>query len=115
MGQTNEGIMANYTGIVEGIKTNLPDADLICLSVLPMNSIIEQYGINLDSATAQIKDLNLKIKALAESNNYRYIDLFSYFADENAHLISDYSNDGLHPNMAGYTVWTNVLKPYLQN
>lgn len=115
MGQTNDEIMINYTSIIEDIKTNLPSADVTCLSVLPMNSIVEQYGVDLAKATAQIKDLNGRIKTFVEGKGYRYIDLFTHFADENDHLITTYSNDGLHPNNAGYVVWTNVLKPILNS
>lgn len=115
MGRTNDEIMVNYTSIIEDIKTNLPSVDVTCLSVLPMNSIVEQYGVDLAKATAQIKDLNGRIKTFVEGKGYRYIDLFTYFADENDHLITAYSNDGLHPNNAGYVVWTNVLKPVLNS
>ena len=115
LGLTNDEIMINYTSIIEDIKTNLPSADVTCLSVLPMNSIVEQYGVDLAKATAQIKDLNGRIKTLVEGKGYRYIDLFTHFADENDHLITTYSNDGLHPNNAGYVVWTNVLKPVLNS
>lgn len=113
LGLTNDEIMKNYTDIVKEITENLPTAELTCLSVLPMNDIVELYGVNLANATARIKELNERIKILAESKNCRYVDLFTHFADENDHLITDYSNDGLHPNQAGYTVWTNVLMPYL--
>ena len=115
LGLTNDEIMINYTSIIDDIKTNLPSADVTCLSVLPMNSIVEQYGVDLAKATAQIKDLNGRIKTLVEGKGYRYIDLFTHFADENDHLITTYSNDGLHPNNAGYVVWTNVLKPVLNS
>ena len=115
LGLTNDEIMINYTSIIDDIKTNLPSADVTCLSVLPMNSIVEQYGVDLAKATAQIKDLNGRIKTFVEGKGYRYIDLFTHFADENDHLITTYSNDGLHPNNAGYVVWTNVLKPVLNS
>ena len=112
-GRTNDEIIADYTAILDGIKSNLPSAKVICESVLPMNSKVENWGIDLAKATAQIKDLNVKLKALVEEKGYTFVDLFPLFADENDHLISAYTEDGLHPIAAGYQVWTSVLKPYL--
>ena len=113
LGLTNDEIMINYAGIISEIKANLPAAQIICESVLPMNKIVEAYGVNLKKATAQIKDLNGRIKTLAEQNGCLFVDLFPHFADENDELIASYSNDGLHPNENGYAVWTSVLRPLL--
>jgi len=112
-GRTNDEIIANYTAILTGIRANLPTADVICLSVLPMDARVEAWGINLADSTAKIKDLNLRIKPLAEGKGYRFVDLFPLFADENDRLIPSYADDGIHPNAAGYAVWTQALKPLL--
>ena len=47
--------------------------------------------------------------------NTSYIDLFSLLADSNQMLIEKYSDDGIHLNAEGFTVWTNLIKPYLEN
>ena len=112
-GSTNDEIMTNYKDIIKEIQTNLPSAKIICESVLPMHTKVEQWGIDLAARTAQIKDLNARIKAFAEEKGCTYVDLYSHFADENDHLIDAYTADGLHPIAAGYAVWTSVIKPYL--
>ena len=112
-GRSNEEILANYGAILSEIRANLPAAEVTCLSVLPMDARVEAWGIDLAKATAQIKDLNARIKPLAESKGYRFVDLFPLFAEQDDRLISAYSDDGLHPNAAGYAVWTAALKPYL--
>lgn len=112
-GRTTDEIVANYTAILVGIGEHLPTAEVTCLSVLPMDARVEAWGINLADSTAKIKALNARIKPLAESKGYRFVDLFPLFADENDHLIPAYADDGLHPNAAGYAVWTQALKPYL--
>ncbi len=113
-GRTNDEIIANYTSILEEIKKNLPAADVTCLSVLPMHDKVAAWGIDLEKATAQIKDLNGKIKTLAEGKGYRYIDLFSLVSDGNDRLVEGYTYDGLHLNADGYAIWTAAVKPYLQ-
>lgn len=113
-GRTNDEIIANYTSILEEIKKNLPAADVTCLSVLPMHDKVAAWGIDLEKATAQIKDLNDKIKTLAEGKGYRYIDLFSLVSDGNDRLVEGYTYDGLHLNADGYAIWTAAVKPYLE-
>lgn len=113
-GRTNDEIMANYKTIIEGIQTKLPATEIICESVLPMDSRVTAWGIDLPNAIQKIKDLNARIKTYVESKGILFVDLFTHFKDENDQLIPSYSYDGVHPNAAGYDVWTSVLKPLLQ-
>lgn len=113
-GRTNDEIMTNYKTIIEGIQTNLPATQIICQSVLPMDARVTAWGIDLPNAIETIKDLNARIKTYVESKGILFVDLFTHFKDENDQLIPSYSYDGLHPNAAGYEVWTSVLKPLLQ-
>ena len=113
-GRKNDEILANYTGILGEIKANLPAAEVTCLSVLPMSSCVEAWGIDLAKTTEQIKSLNLSIAPLAASYGYNYLDLFSLVSDENERLIEAYTYDGLHLNADGYAIWTAAIKPYLQ-
>lgn len=53
---------------------------------------------------AQIKTLNEWIKRHADENGYGYLDYFSAMVDESGMLKKELSNDGLHPNAAGYAV-----------
>ena len=114
IGQTVEGIVVNYTSILQEIKENLPSAQVFCISVLPMNETVKAYGVDLDTATARIKALNDNILTLAGKQGYTYVELFSHLADENDHLLASYSDDGLHLNANGFAIWTSVLKPYLE-
>ena len=113
-GRTNDEIMTNYKTIINGIQTNLPATQIICQSVLPMDSRVTAWGIDLPNAIQKIKDLNARIKTYVESKGILFVDLFTHFKDENDQLIPSYSYDGVHPNAAGYDVWTSVLKPLLQ-
>lgn len=113
-GRTNDEIMTNYKTIINEIQTNLPATEIICQSVLPMDSRVTAWGIDLPNAIQKIKDLNARIKTYVESKGILFVDLFTHFKDENDQLIPSYSYDGVHPNAAGYDVWTSVLKPLLQ-
>ena len=52
----------------------------------------------------QIKALNEWIKRYASENGCGYLDYFSAMVDETGMLKKELSNDGLHPNAAGYAV-----------
>ena len=113
-GVTHEQLKANYETILAGIKQNLPTTEVFCLSILPMQQKVEAYGVNLAVATARIKAMNDEIQTLAAAKGYHYVDLYTPFSDGNDRMIESYSDDGLHPNTAGYVAWTSVLKPLLQ-
>ena len=113
-GVPSDKIVENYAAILTSIKQNLPSTQVFCLSVLPMNKTVEAYGVNLSAATARIKALNDSILTLAGKQGYTYVELFSHFADDNEQLFATCSDDGLHLNAAGFAIWTNVLKPYLE-
>ena len=111
-GRNNDEIISNYTKILAGIKQNLPNTQVFCISVLSVKREFEQY-FDLSKIIPQIKDLNSKIENLAQTYSYTFLDLFSLTADQDSYLISTYSDDGIHLNSNGFTVWTNLVKPYL--
>ncbi len=114
-GVSQSEILTRYEQIIDEIYSALPQVDLYCMSIIPQNEQIEEYShIKLDKTTAEIIAINPKIRALAEGRGATYLDLFSLIADENDHLIREYSDDGLHLNTKGLAVWTQLIKPYLE-
>ena len=111
-GRNNDEIISNYTKILAGIKQNLPNTQVFCMSVLSVKKEFEQY-FDLTIIIPQIKDLNTKIENLAQNYSYTYLDLFSLTIDQNNYLIDGYSDDSIHLNSNGFNVWTNLVKPYL--
>jgi lysophospholipase L1-like esterase len=109
------GIFERYEKIIDEIYKNLPDVTLFCMSVIPQNEVLETYStVKVENTTKIIFEVNAHIKALAQEKGATYLDVFSLLADENDRLIKEYSDDGLHLNEKGLTVWTNLLKPYLE-
>lgn len=109
------GIFERYEKIIDEIYKNLPDVTLFCMSVIPQNEVLETYSaIKVENTTKIIFEVNAHIKALTREKGATYLDVFSLLADENDRLIKEYSDDGLHLNEKGLTVWTNLLKPYLE-
>lgn len=58
--------------------------------------------------------INAYIQNLAREHNLKFVDIYPLFrkADSN-YVIDEYMRDGLHPNEAGYKIWTEHLTGYL--
>ena len=104
----------NHTKILEQIKNRLPSSEVFVMSVLPISEkILDYVSIDLALRNNQVMNYNASLKALADRLDYTYVDLFSLVADENNCLKLELTDDGVHLNSAGYTIWTNLLKPML--
>jgi lysophospholipase L1-like esterase len=58
-------------------------------------------------------ELNTWLREYAAANQHIYVDYHTALADANGALRSDYGNDGVHPNRAGYAAMRAVLAPHL--
>lgn len=113
--KSHESTVTNYRRILQNIRENLPSVELYCMSLIPLNDVLETYAnIDTEESTRRILALNTEIPTLAEEFNATYLNIFPLLADENNRLIETYSDDGLHLNTAGFQVWTALIKPYLQ-
>lgn len=112
---TVKNIAERYEEILSKLRTELPNAEIYCISVIPQNEVLETYSsINVAKSTERIHALNEKIEALCPAFGATYLDLYPLLADENDRLIRTYSDDGIHLNAEGFAVWTALVKPYLQ-
>jgi len=114
-GVPHETLVQNYTDILTLIHTNLPTAEVYCMSIIPQHDTLTTYtGIDVDATAPRILAADQAIEALAASFGYTYVDLYSAVSDGSDHLQKTLSDDGIHLNAAGFTVWASVIKPYLQ-
>ena len=100
-------IMDKYKKILKAIKTNLPSAEVFCMSIIAQSDMI---GIDVKDNNNKIKKLNPKIKKLAESMGYKYRDLHSLTIGTDGQLSALYTPDGIHLNDEGYEIWKNLIK-----
>ena len=107
-------IADRYGEILDRLEAALPNTEIICMSVIPQNEVLEEYtDIDVAKSTERIHALNSKIAEMTNARAILYLDLYSRLADENDRLIRTYSDDGIHLNAKGFEVWTELLKPYL--
>lgn len=105
-------VVADYEKILQGFKANCPDAVVICQSVYPGGDWPKSKMAQWQQETVQ---LNTEIARLAQKYGYVYADVYSVLVDGD-HMRIDpiYSEDGVHPNAAGYEVITAYLTPYIE-
>lgn len=102
---TLEMIEDNIQSMVEiAIANNIK---VILCSVLPVFDYLWKPGLN---PAQKIVDLNSWIKEYAIKNKSSYVDFFTPMADERNGLKQEYSEDGVHPNLAGYKVMEPLVE-----
>jgi lysophospholipase L1-like esterase len=102
---TLEMIEDNIASMVEIAKSN--NIKVVLCSVLPANDFPWKPGLE---PAQKIVDLNKWIKNYAEKNEIIYVDYFTPMADQRNGLKKEYSEDGVHPNLAGYKVMQPLVE-----
>jgi uncharacterized protein YjdB len=106
---TIEQIMNNISSMAQMAKTS--GIQVVLCSVLP----VYQYNWRPDiEPIEQIITLNALIKKYTEDNDMVYADFYSPLVNEEKGLKSAYSNDGVHPNLAGYLVMEPIVEEAIQ-
>lgn len=104
---TPELVANNIKMIVEKIHLESPSTKIFVHTILPTskNTILKEKII----ATNKI------IKNSVATDFCEIIDLYRLFADENEMMISSYTIDGIHLSEAGYIVWQNCNKEFVND
>ncbi len=95
---TLEDIEGNLQSMAELATAN--GIKVVLCSVMPVSDYHRKQTDRRPNET--IKQLNVWIKAYAAKNGHVYLDYWPPLQDEAGVLRKDYTNDGLHPNNAGY-------------
>lgn len=74
---------------------------VVLCSVLPANTFPWKPTEN---PSQKIKALNQLLVDYSLKNQIQYLDYYPFMVDKNEGMITDYTNDGVHPNKKGYEV-----------
>jgi len=102
-------ILQNYKRIIHRIQSGTPSSKIYFQTILPTNDSFNTMKNHCNKET-HINHLNESLKEMPDKEDIVVIDLFSNFTDEYGKLKKEYSWDGVHLTIAGYTQWVNVLK-----
>ena len=103
---TLEAIEDNLTSMAELARLN--GISVVLASLLPVSDYESREGKPIIQTARrppeQIKTLNTWIQSYALQNKLVFLDYYSAMIDTKGFLKDELSNDGLHPNEAGYAV-----------
>ena len=114
---TLEEIEGNLVSMAELARAN--GIRVVLASVMPVSN----YGHGRDGNPVDMRikrppekilELNAWIKKYAAENGHVYLDYFSAMMDDQGLLKKDLSEDGLHPNAAGYAVMAPLAEKAIQ-
>ena len=80
---------------------------VILTSILPVYDYPWRPGLE---PVQKIAEINTWLAKFAGENNHAYLDLFTPLKDKKEGLPKQYSEDGVHPNLAGYKVMAPLTK-----
>lgn len=107
-GHSNVKIYGNYNKMVDALKRGNPNIQIYILSVLPTSDAFFR------GAQDKITGLNTVLRAYADrTENVTFVDCHSRLVGEDGYCRDGLTIDGLHPNLAGYALIADALKPYL--
>ena len=102
---TLEMIEDNIYSMAELAKAN--NIEVVLCSVLPVYDYPWQTGLE---PADKIIELNRRIQKYADTHGMVYADYFSEMVDEQNGLKSEFTNDGVHPTVAGYEVMAPIAE-----
>lgn len=111
--ETPQKMVAAYQKLLTDLLKTRQSSDqqLFVLSLLP----VREQEINAPLLkNVHIRSVNEQIKALTETLDVPFIDIHSLLADEEGQLKKEYSADGLHLTPLGYEVWSQALRPCVE-
>jgi lysophospholipase L1-like esterase len=109
---TIEAIADNLTSMAE--LARLHGIRVVFSSVMPVSDYEVRDGNPIMQTTRRppekIKALNAWLKDYAAKNKLTYLDYYSAMVDDKGFLKNELSDDGLHPNPAGYAVMNPLVE-----
>ena len=93
--------------IVRTMRKKAPHAVIILTGIFPRNDRQEFLS--------QIREINRNLAAFADGKSVRFLDVNDRLAGPDGQLYEGMMNprDKLHPELKGYQVWADALKPLL--
>jgi len=99
-----------YTKVIERLRTDHPEAEIIIQSVFPVSARQEAKKTYVNNA--RIQTYNEVIMAMAEELDCFYVNMSEAVVGEDGCLRSELTSDGVHLNIKGCKLWLEYLKTH---
>jgi lysophospholipase L1-like esterase/ketosteroid isomerase-like protein len=97
-------IVTGVTAIVQGLRTQLPEAKILLLAIFPRGATPS------DPQRVQINQINPVLAKLADEKHIHFLDINAKFLEPDGALSKEIMPDFLHPNTKGYEIWAEAIK-----
>jgi lysophospholipase L1-like esterase len=100
-------IVAGLAEVIRVMQAKAPSATIILTGIFPRNDRMEYLPA--------IRQINQRLEKMADGRKIRYLDVNGKLADSDGRLFEGMmsARDKLHPEVKGYQVWADGLKPLL--
>jgi lysophospholipase L1-like esterase len=111
----NDSLVNNYVKIIDKLQSKTPNSKIYIQSIFPVKND-SQYlkSITNPEVNKNVVLVNKELKSICEKKKMTYIDIYSSFELE-GQMNPKYSIDGVHLNGAGYLLWRDKLKSFIEN
>lgn len=111
----NDSLVNNYVKIIDKLQSETPNSKIYIQSIFPVKND-SQYlkSITNPEVNKNVVLVNKELKSICEKKKMTYIDIYSSFELE-GQMNPKYSIDGVHLNGAGYLLWRDILKSFVEN
>lgn len=97
-------IIAGITAIVQGLRTQLPEAKILLLAIFP------RAEKPTDPVRLQIQEINQTIARLHDGKRIFFLDIGAKFLEPDGTMLKEIMHDFLHPSTKGYEIWAEAIK-----
>jgi lysophospholipase L1-like esterase len=102
-----EDMTKGVKAIVETFQKKAPEATIVLTGIFPRN---DGRGDPL-AYIPTINKVNENIAKMADGKKIRYVNINDKLADKDGKLFPGMTVDNLHPDVKGYQIWADALKP----
>ena len=114
LGLPKEKTVENITNLVETILVELPNVKILLVSLYPVNETTDKLVNKFIVGPRKNVDIQWMNQRIRQIKGVEFIDVYPALLDEETQLKMQYSKEGLHLSLAGYSVVTSFIKPMLE-
>lgn len=100
-----QDITRGLKALVDSCRKRAPDAVVVLTAIFPRNDNM--------AVIPTIRSINANLALMADGKAVRFLDVNDRLADKDGRLLEGISKDRLHPELKGYQIWADALKPIL--
>lgn len=101
-----------YKEFVSLMKETLPNAIIYVQAIIPMAKSASDTTYASQGGNERLKLYNTLISEMCSETSAHYLDLFTFFADEEGYLPEEAGFDGVHLNPSYYKTWAEYLRTH---